>query len=1329
MTAASQPSREGFAPERDGEVVDDRARLPALDGVRGLAALLVVMLHVTMQIKHPAGIGALVLKKTFLLGWSGVDLFFVLSGFLITGILDDAKGTTNYFRVFYARRMLRILPLYYGALLILFVMPHLVTAPGAPKFFVSIQQQLWYWFYLQNFVPLGPLFFGLAGHFWSLAVEEQFYLIWPLIILSLSRKQALRVCVLLLPFSIIYRAVMHQLPVPFSLSTSTFAQLDGLAVGSALALLYRTPGGIDWIKHRLKVLATASLSAMIVIEALRLPYLRHTVIRTFLAVFFGCLLVYAVEQKDGRFVRFLRSNVMRFFGRYSYGMYVLHVPLIPIAFVAGIVPRRLQLFGSELLGALIYIGLMLAASTAAAWVSYNLYEKHFLRLKRHFAYRRPLKTVALALVIIAAGSAVQSAEAQTTSVSGVVSESATGRPLEGARVSVSKSTAAAITDRNGRYRVSGVFSGDVTIRVIMLGFAPAERRVSAASISTTVNFELVPRALGLEEIVVTGSAGPTRVREIGHSIAQIDPAHIPEPIISMDNMLAGKVPGLVVVQNSAMAGSAAQIRLRGVTSVSLSNQPLIYVDGVRIRSDGYPKNSPRTGNPNRFPGDVPSPLNDINPDDVERVEVVRGPAATALYGTEAATGVIQIFTKRGTIGKPLWNSRIVFGADHVQPFGTPAEPYMRIDPWLKIARRMNYSVSTGGGSLLRYYVSAGYDRNEGVLPNDVEKRLVLRGNFDFAPADKLTLAWSSSLTKNDITNTPAGFNAQGLTFNAYRGDKNSTGVPGKESIDRILSWDITTSLLHLIGGLTATYTVSDRMSHAVTIGYDRAEDEMRSLRPYGFVFAPQGILWEDRWSSSTVTADYLGRSGFRVGRVNGTLAWGAQAIRNNVASVAGYGEGFPGPGPVTLSSAAQTLAFENRARGLTSGAFSQILLALRDRYFLTAGIRFDGSSTFGSDFGLQPYPRLSASYVISDESFWPRGLGQVRLRAAYGHAGRSPRTFDAVRTWSPVGYEGKPAFLPLTIGNSHLGPERTRETEFGFEAGSPQSRLRADFTFYRRRTHDALLPVTQPPSLGFTGAQLANVGSLQNAGAELALSGSVFRGRTMTLDAGLDVALSHSRVVTLGTAPSFIIDQTAWVIAGQPMLLLRGPLVTNPTEIAEPTIEKGHVFGPNFPTRDIGVHGTLGMARGIEFAARVEYSGGNYVFDQASNNLARFGVWPVCDDAYKSIAAGQRNTLTAWQRLWCDPLTVPSDGSIYPADFIRLRAVTLTIPLPGSFFHTRRGAVALSARNYLLWKKKDFLVFDPEMVGFDGIDGTVRQIDMHVPSPVGFSVAIRTSYW
>ena len=207
---------------------------------------------------------------------------------------------------------------------------------------------------------------------------------------------------------------------------------------------------------------------------------------------------------------------------------------------------------------------------------------------------------------------------QTASVTGRVTEAVTGRPLQGARVSVAGSPVTAITDRAGSYRINGAFAADVIVRVALLGYVPAEKRVPAISIGTGVDFQLVPRALGLDEVVVTGSAGPTRVREVGHSIAQIDPSRIPEPVISIDNMLAGKVPGLVVVSNTAMAGSGAQIRLRGVTSVSLSNQPLVYVDGVRIRSDGYPKNLPRTGNVTRGVNDVPSPLNDINPEDVER---------------------------------------------------------------------------------------------------------------------------------------------------------------------------------------------------------------------------------------------------------------------------------------------------------------------------------------------------------------------------------------------------------------------------------------------------------------------------------------------------------------------------------------------------------------------------------------------------------------------------------------------------------------------------------------------------------------------------------------
>jgi peptidoglycan/LPS O-acetylase OafA/YrhL len=382
-----------FAPEREGEVVDDRAHFPALDGLRGVAVLLVVMLHLTMQVHDPSGIGSAVLKRVFFFGWSGVDLFFVLSGFLITGILDDAKGTSNYFRVFYARRMLRILPLYYAALLVVFVIPRLVNTAGAERFVVPLKDQLWYWFYLQNFHPLPELFYGLVGHFWTLAIEEQFYLVWPVIILVLSRRSALWHCGMLVLLSIAYRAV-HGHVIPAFGSYATFAHLDGLAVGSALALLYRTPGAIGWIRRRLPVIATVAVVVTVVVYTGGRRQIRPVLLRTCVAIVYGCLLVYAVERRHGFLASFFRSRIMRFFGRYSYGMYVLHVPMIAVGITfARISHTRLAFFGSELLGVLLYVSFYIAAVTLAAWITYNAYEKRFLRLKRRFIYRRPLEAV------------------------------------------------------------------------------------------------------------------------------------------------------------------------------------------------------------------------------------------------------------------------------------------------------------------------------------------------------------------------------------------------------------------------------------------------------------------------------------------------------------------------------------------------------------------------------------------------------------------------------------------------------------------------------------------------------------------------------------------------------------------------------------------------------------------------------------------------------------------------------------------------------------------------------------------------------------------------
>jgi peptidoglycan/LPS O-acetylase OafA/YrhL len=367
------------------------AHVPALDGLRGCAILAVLLLHFTSALGSPAGTPARVVKQVFGVGWVGVDLFFVLSGFLITGILADARDTPHRYRTFYVRRALRILPLYYGFVLLLFVVPALV---GARAYTTSPADQLPYWLYLQNFRPLTNQALNFAGHLWSLAIEEQFYLAWPLVVFTLSRRNVLRVCVACLVGALAYR--IQGVLAGANLHTVYFltpGRIDGLALGGAVALLMRA-GGLPGLR-RIAPAVLAGSAAVLAGAALHPsgfdPGGAYMVAAGYsaLAFFFGALLVLALDAGPARLPRLLSSRVLRFFGRYSYGLYVVHVPLITLARLAGVSPDRFAGTRWELPGLLGYMALMATASILVALASWHLYEKHFLRLKSRFTYRAP----------------------------------------------------------------------------------------------------------------------------------------------------------------------------------------------------------------------------------------------------------------------------------------------------------------------------------------------------------------------------------------------------------------------------------------------------------------------------------------------------------------------------------------------------------------------------------------------------------------------------------------------------------------------------------------------------------------------------------------------------------------------------------------------------------------------------------------------------------------------------------------------------------------------------------------------------------------------------
>lgn len=361
-----------------------RAHVPELDGVRALAILLVI----PHNADHFVG-GAGVLWPAAQLahaGWIGVQLFFVLSGFLITGNLIESRSAPNYYGAFYGRRVLRIFPLYFTVLALgLFVVPAIL--PLSPETLRSHEHQLWLWTFLSNWAqPFGATVTGFS-HFWSLAVEEQFYLLWPFIIHRLSLQQILRLSGALVAGALVIRlALWHAGASSEMLYMFTFCRMDALAAGAGAAVLIRTPACAEWLaRHRRLLLGLAAGGAVIgalgthEYSVFSLPTL--TAGQSVLSIVFAMFILYAaIRRADGRPDRFqaiLSAAPLRSVGRYSYAMYVLHLPIAIAIPFAAFAP----------LGRFAPLGLALnvtIASYLAAAVSWHLLEKHCLKLKRWF---------------------------------------------------------------------------------------------------------------------------------------------------------------------------------------------------------------------------------------------------------------------------------------------------------------------------------------------------------------------------------------------------------------------------------------------------------------------------------------------------------------------------------------------------------------------------------------------------------------------------------------------------------------------------------------------------------------------------------------------------------------------------------------------------------------------------------------------------------------------------------------------------------------------------------------------------------------------------------
>jgi outer membrane receptor protein involved in Fe transport len=397
-------------------------------------------------------------------------------------------------------------------------------------------------------------------------------------------------------------------------------------------------------------------------------------------------------------------------------------------------------------------------------------------------------------------------QAQTTGqIRGYVRDAATGAPLRDVQVYLVGAELGSVTRQGGEYVMLNVPAGSYELKAERIGLTPVSRQITVTAGGVVEeNFQLTAGALGLDEIVVTGTAGASRRREVGNQVTQINTVDLPERPTSVMDMLQSMAPGVEVNKfgGGGELGQGSEIVIRGINSINNNTSPIIIIDGIRMMSSNFARTStPDIGT--NGAENSPSPLGQLNPNDIERIEIISGPAASTLYGTEAAAGVIQVFTRRGASRAPQWSAEVQQGTMWNQKFGTNGVDYINMDPWIctglfkcgqymDVPIQQQYSVSVrGGAQALQYFVSGGHDRDEGSTPNDAIERWNLRGNFTLSPLQDVVFQWNTSYTNTSQQNTSSGNNVGGLALNVFRQEQGYFGTADTAIINTIMDWEIT----------------------------------------------------------------------------------------------------------------------------------------------------------------------------------------------------------------------------------------------------------------------------------------------------------------------------------------------------------------------------------------------------------------------------------------------------------------------------------------------------------------------------------------------------------
>ncbi|MGQ0648526.1 MAG: carboxypeptidase-like regulatory domain-containing protein [Gemmatimonadaceae bacterium] len=797
--------------------------------------------------------------------------------------------------------------------------------------------------------------------------------------------------------------------------------------------------------------------------------------------------------------------------------------------------------------------------------------------------------IAISCGFIASFAAHSIALAQATGiVRGTVVDSSGGEPVPGVSVVVVGSRVGAITDANGKYIMRGAPVGAQTLRLTRIGISPQTRMVTITTGGEVVADFVVGRGVVQLQQVVTTVTGAQRTVELGHAVSMIaaDSVFMTLPVRDISHMLNARVTGAQVNSQNGLTGTVSPIRIRGLNSFTVGNDPLVIVDGARIEATP----SQNTSSAGR--------LGDLNMYEIESMDVVKGPAAATLYGTDAANGVIVIRTKRGQAGRTRWNLFAEGGTIRLDTKSMYVPSYAwghspngairgchliavatglcvrdSITTYSPLKDRMNTPIApgnrgqygaqvSGGLGSFRYHASGALENEVGYLrmPLNDQKRIAAERGGAAIPDEQLR---PNALRKGNVrVNLSTGIGSRGdFTFSngvilqdfraastepfraGYWGigydHPISHGYGFGDRIGDFFAVRDREELMRYIGSLSGSYRPTNWLSTRSTLGFDFSNNVSDDLQKY-----EEGPPGANRIGRRSQADNNIAQYSYDIGAtaelpvrwvrgLTSRTSIGAQYNRRTRLQTLATGVGLP-PGSVTLAGAATVTASEIHEESIVVGSYVEQQFGWRDRLFATVALRSDGASTFGKDLRTTVYPKFGLSWLASEEAFFPKipGVTSLRFRAGMGGSGVQPPSTAGIsvvtlRNAAINGVAVSASEPGSLIGNPAVRPERLVETEAGFDLDAMAGRVKAEVTAYWKKSSDALVQSPFAASVG-GGTQYTNIGSVSNKGLEGLVSARLVDRALVAFDLTLNGSTNKNKLLTVGpnAPPGFFANFT-----------------------------------------------------------------------------------------------------------------------------------------------------------------------------------------------------------